>query len=86
MACSFTINFQGPATGLVDLIAQKVQGQGGVFRGNDSAGNFDLSVLANRVTGSYTIDGQEISIVVTDKPFFVSCDQIKKFLQNNLVA
>ena len=83
-ACNFTISFAGSATDLVQNINTKVTGQGGVFTGDDSAGSFSVSFLGSSVSGSYSISGQQMAIVIDRKPFLISCGQIQNYLQGNL--
>ncbi|MEJ7586654.1 MAG: hypothetical protein WKI04_03725 [Ferruginibacter sp.] len=84
MACTFSISFQRDASVLVGVIKSKILNQGGAFNGDESGGNFDVALLGSHVRGTYTIAGQQMSFVITDKPFFVSCDQIKSYIQGNV--
>jgi hypothetical protein len=43
------------------------------FTGDDAKGTFE----GKGVKGRYTVDGQDIYIVITDKPFIVTQDYIK---------
>ncbi len=57
---------------------------GGNFNGDTSAGNFDITIMGNTITGSYNIAGNQINITVDDKPFFVPCSTIESFLKSKL--
>lgn len=84
MACSFSISFTGPAEQVLGKARSAVQNQGGLFEGDLSTGKFDVSVLGNSIKGSYSIIGQEMNIVISDKPFFVPCNTIEGFLKTQL--
>jgi hypothetical protein len=83
-ACNFTLGFSGTATGLVQNINMKVTSQGGIFAGDDSAGNFSVSLLGSNISGSYTITGQQMNVIIDRKPFLISCSQIQNYLKGNL--
>lgn len=61
-----------------------MQNQGGTFEGDTSAGNFQVSVFGSTITGSYTVVGQDMTILIEDKPFLIPCSTIESFLRNQL--
>lgn len=61
-----------------------MQSQGGTFEGDTSAGNFQVSVFGSTITGSYTVVGQDMTILIEDKPFLIPCSTIEGFLRNQL--
>ncbi len=83
-ACNFTIPFEGSAEKLVIKARFAVESQGGNFTGDTMAGSFDVSVFGNNIVGSYTVDGQNFNIIITDKPFLIPCNAIEGFLKNQL--
>ena len=83
-ACNFTVPYTGSAQTILAKARSAVQGQGGNFNGDETAGNFDLSVFGNTIKGSYTVSGQELNITITDKPFLIPCNTIEGFLKNQL--
>jgi hypothetical protein len=84
MACNFTIPFTGSAQDVLAKAQNAVQSQGGTFNGNDSAGSFSVSVLGSSIAGSYAVTGQNLSIIISDKPFLVSCGVIESFLKSQI--
>ena len=86
MACTFTISFQGTASTLSRTIRGKMQASNGQFNGDESAGNFSIHVLAAAIEGAYTINGNNLSITIGRKPFFVSCNAIKDYVTQNLTG
>lgn len=83
-ACNFTIVFTKSATEILDKAKKTVEAQNGNFTGDTTSGNFDVNVFGNTVVGSYTVDGQNLNIEITDKPFLVPCNMIESFLKGQL--
>ena len=84
MACLFTIDFQGSADALTGTIRQRIMANNGQFTGDASAGHFSVHVLAATIEGAYTIDGNNLNINISKKPFFVSCNALKDYVAQNL--
>ena len=61
-----------------------MQSQGGTFEGDTNGGNFQVSVFGSTIAGTYTVVGQDMSIVIEDKPFLIPCSTIEGFLRNQL--
>ena len=83
-ACNFTIPFTKSVTEILEKAKRTVESQGGNFTGDESAGNFDVSIFGNTVIGFYSVIGSELNIDITDKPFLVPCNIIENFLKNQL--
>ena len=85
MACNFTIPFSGNANDILSKAKAAIQGQGGSLTGNETAGDFDVSVFGNTIRGSYSIAaGNNLDIVIESKPFLIPCSTIESFLKNKL--
>ena len=83
-ACNFSVPFTKSATDILDKAKQTIESQNGTFTGDESNGSFDVSVFGNTVKGSYTVQGQNLVIEITEKPFLVPCSMIESFLVNKL--
>lgn len=83
-ACNFTIPFSGDAETILRKAKSAVESQGGSFTGDQSAGNFDVSVFGNTIAGSYSVAAQSLDIVIDSKPFLVPCSTIESFLTKQL--
>ena len=83
-ACNFTIPFSGAPEAILSKAQSSVESQGGTFTGDATAGNFNLSIFGNAIIGSYTVNGQDLSIVINEKPFMVPCSAIEGFLKKQL--
>ncbi len=83
-ACNFTIPFSKSVTEILEKAKKTIESQNGTFTGDESAGNFDVSIFGNTVIGSYAVNGQDLNIDITEKPFLVPCSMIESYLKNNL--
>lgn len=83
--CNFTLPFQGSAEELVERARQGIEEAGGHFEGNTSNGSFEITSPVT-IKGQYEIKGQEISITITKKPFFVSCNRIESEMKKLIGA
>lgn len=84
MACKFQLPFSEPAESALQKARAAVESQNGVFNGDSRSGEFELTVFGNFIKGNYTIEGQILHLVVTDKPFFVPCNMIEGFLKKEI--
>ena len=83
-ACNFTITFSKPVEEILAKAKKTVESQGGEFTGDTASGNFNVSVFGNTVVGAYSVDGNNLNIDITDKPFLVPCNMIESFLKGQL--
>jgi hypothetical protein len=84
MACNLTIDFAQPASAMIQNLKAKVTGQGGTADGDETAGTIRVPLLGSHISGSYTINDQQMNLVIDHKPFLISCNQIEGFLVGNL--
>ena len=82
--CKFSIPFSGEASNILDRAKSAVISQGGIFEGDETAGNFNVSVFGNTIKGSYSIVFPDLNIIIDSKPFFVPCGTIESFLKKQL--
>ncbi len=84
MACRFTIPFTGRPHDVLSKAKTAIQSQGGILNGDESDGDFDVSVFGNTIKGTYTIKGNELDILIQSKPFLIPCSTIEGFLKNKI--
>ncbi len=82
--CNFTIPFSGESESVLAKAKSAIENQDGIFNGNTSFGNFEVSVLSNTIKGDYNVTGQMMRITITNKPFFLPCSAIESFLRSKL--
>jgi hypothetical protein len=80
MACNFNLQFTEPPSVAVGKARAAVESQNGIFYGDETSGNFEVSVFGNTIKGTYAVTGQVLNLIITDKPFFVPCSTIESFL------
>ena len=85
MSCVVTIDFTGTPDSVVTNIQTKVLANNGTFEGNDASGSFTVPVPTSHIDGSYNIIGQQITIEISNKPFFLTCGQIQDYVEGNLI-
>jgi len=72
--------FSEPADIAVGKARAAVESQDGIFNGDTTAGNFEVTVFGNTIKGNYSVTGQILNLTITDKPFFVPCSTIESLL------
>jgi len=82
--CSFNQTFTGTADALVATLKTQILSNGGTFAGDSSSGSFSVSVLGSAVSGTYTITGQQIDIVIDKTTFFASCGAIQNYIASHI--
>lgn len=82
--CNFSIGFTGSPQELINKAKTAVTNAGGNFNGDASQGAFSISTPAGKIGGNYTVSGQNFSVAVSEKPFFVSCGMIEAQLRKYL--
>ncbi|MFZ1529171.1 MAG: hypothetical protein WAT19_10490 [Ferruginibacter sp.] len=84
MSCKFSIPFSASPEAVLGKAKTTVEEQGGVFKGDTTAGEFSLSVFGNNIAGSYIVNAGLLDIVISDKPFFVPCNTIEGYLKSKI--
>ena len=82
--CNFIIPFSGSPNDILSKAQTAIQNQDGIFDGDDTSGNFKVSVMGSTIKGSYSVMGQDLDIVIESKPFLIPCSTIESFLRNKL--
>ncbi|MFT3911619.1 MAG: hypothetical protein QM737_19505 [Ferruginibacter sp.] len=82
--CNFIIPFEGPAEKVLIKARFAVESQKGTFTGDVNAGDFAVNVFGNNIAGSYTVNGQDMNIIITSKPFMIPCSMIEGFLKSQI--
>lgn len=81
--CEFTILLPIQAADAVAKAKSAIEKNSGTFSGDVSAGNFDISLpIVGTIKGEYTIDdSNQMTVVITKKPFMISCDRIQSEME-----
>lgn len=84
MACEFNVPFTGTPDKVYNKAKSVIESQGGTFNGDETAGDFDVTFFGNRIAGSYTVSGQNLSLNIHTKPFMIPCNMIESMLVKQL--
>lgn len=81
--CNFSIPFSGSADEVFSKAKAAVEKQGGNFNGDANSGNFSINVFGT-ISGSYTVSGNQLNIVIEDKPMMIPCGAIENVLKSQI--
>ena len=82
--CVFNIPISGPIGDMVNKAKEAIQGTGGLFEGDVTAGKFAVPVMVGKIVGKYSVDSQYFKVEIVEKPFLVPCDMIESQLKEYL--
>jgi hypothetical protein len=77
-SCSFSLHFDATAAELFTASNASILAQGGTFVGTPQLGKASIPTDAGTVYFTYSTQGQNLRIEVTDKPWLVSCSDIQQ--------
>lgn len=83
MACEISIPVAASATELFAKVKDAIEKNGGTINGDEFSGSFQIKIMGT-IAGSYSTNGNMMSIIVENKPLFISCGQIESFLLSRL--
>ena len=78
--CNINIPFSGSADSILSRAKAAIESQNGSLTGDQSSGEFEVTVFANTIKGNYSVNGNILNLVITHKPFFVPCSTIENIL------
>jgi hypothetical protein len=79
--CNFSIPFSGSAQDVFSKAKAAVEKQGGSFNGDSNNGSFSINVFGT-ISGSYTVSGNLLDVVIEDKPMMIPCGAIENVLKS----
>ena len=81
--CNFSISFTGTPEEVYQKAKTAVEKQGGSFEGDSKSGIFSISVFGT-ISGSYSVNGNQLEIVIEDKPIMIPCAAIENVLKSQI--
>lgn len=81
--CNFSIPFSGSAQDVFSKAKAAVEKQGGSFNGDSNSGSFSINVFGT-ISGSYTVSGNQLDVVIEDKPMMIPCGAIENVLKSQI--
>lgn len=82
--CNINIPFSGSAQSILVKAKSAIESQNGIFRGDENAGDFEVTVFGNTIKGNYIVNGSVLNLIITNKPFFVPCSTIESMLRKEI--
>jgi hypothetical protein len=83
--CNFQLPFSGNSAELLRKVKQGIEKTGGTFNGDKTSDSFSVkSQFIGKVECTYSINDQNVNIIITKKPLYIGCKKIKKELQRLL--
>lgn len=83
MASKFTLNYSGDKEQLLTKLKNAI-GDKGTLNGDSQLGNFKGSTPLGSIEGSYNIEGDTITVNISDKPFLLSTGTIQSEFEKAL--
>jgi hypothetical protein len=80
MACTFTLQHAGTPDTLYPVAKRQISSGGGSITGSPTSGSIAMPSAAGVIRLNYTASQGSIAVVVTDKPWVVSCAKIQSEL------
>ena len=85
MAHSFTVNFKGDLSSLLENVKQKIAKEGGNFNGDASSGSLSGNTALGTVFLDYQVqNGNAIQFTVTKKPMLAPNSSIESTVRGYL--
>lgn len=81
--CNFSISFSGTPDEVYTKAKAAVERQGGSFNGDASSGSFNINVFG-AISGSYSVAGNQLHVVIEDKPMMIPCGAIENVLKSQI--
>jgi hypothetical protein len=85
MCDPFDVNFTGDVTQLIAKAKTEIEAQDGKLVGDNTQGTISISLpIVGGIEGGYKVNGQVITISITQKPQFVPCGMIESKIREAL--
>lgn len=83
-SCNFSIPISGEPNSLLTKVKGAIESQNGKFEGDIHSGNFEVTVFNYTISGNYTIEGNNLDLSITNKPFIIPCSTIESYLKSKI--
>lgn len=81
-----TFQIQVPPAELLGQIQKLAQEYAGTFQGDEKTGRVALHFILGSIEADYTIEGEELNLCITKKPFLVGCETIRSTITEYVPA
>ncbi len=84
--CQLIFQIQVPAAELLSQIQKLAQEYEGQFQGDEKSGCIAVHFILGSIEGDYTIEGDELILNITKKPFLIGCETISSTIMEHVPA
>ena len=86
MDCQFSIPFDGSVSEIISKADGAITHAGGKFSSTGMTGTFELPIPIGKIEGEYLIVDSVMTIMIHNKPLFISCTLIEQKIKEYLTA
>ena len=86
MGCEFSISITSSVKDIISKASTAIKSNGGDFTATDKGGLFSIPVPLGTVIGNFEIVTGSINVIITQKPFFVSCNKIESTITDYITT
>jgi hypothetical protein len=81
-----TFQLSAPSGDILGQIQKLAQQYGGQMQGDAQAGQVSFKTPVGLIQSDYVIDADKLILTITEKPFLVGYDLIKKTIKDNVAG
>ena len=81
--CLIEIPFKGDTGRIIAKARTAINNAGGDLTGDGANGSFLIEKTFGTISGTYSIEDQNLKIEIKKRPFLISCDRIESILRAN---
>ncbi len=81
-----TFQLNMPVTEFLSRIQKLAEEYGGEFQGDEKSGRVSLDFILGSIKGDYIVDGQQLHLNITKKPFLVSYETIRSTIKDYITG
>jgi hypothetical protein len=81
-----TFQLKKPAAEILKQIRGFARQYGGDIQGDEKSGHVAIDFILGSIKGDYTIEGDQLHLNVTTKPFLISYETIKSTIRDHVIG
>ncbi len=81
-----TFQLDIPVTEFLNRMQKLATEYGGQVQGDEKSGHVSLDFILGSIKGDYTIEGQQLHLNITKKPFLVSYETIRATIKDYITG
>jgi hypothetical protein len=81
-----TFQLKKPAAEILKHIQELARQYGGDIQGDEKSGHVAMKILLGSIKGDYTIEGDQLHLNITSKPFIVGYETIKSTIKEHVTG